>query len=115
MQVARPVVPLNGGLGIVIGVLSYNGTISFGLSGDPAILEDLAEFRVALEKSFRALRKATGAAKAAADKSAPAGKAAPRRKSRATKSKSAARKKPVAPKRKAAPRKKAGAAGNSAA
>ena len=44
MQVARPVVPLNGGLGIVIGVLSYNGTISFGLSGDPAIMDDLGEF-----------------------------------------------------------------------
>ena len=57
MQVARPVVPLNGGLGIVIGVLSYNGTISFGISCDPAIMEDLGEFRAALETSFNALVK----------------------------------------------------------
>ena len=115
MQVARPVVPLNGGLGIVIGVLSYNGTISFGLSGDPAILENLAEFRVSLEKSFRALVKSTGAGQAAAGKSAPVKKASPSRKARATKSKSAARKKPAASKRKAAVRKKTRAAGNSAA
>jgi WS/DGAT/MGAT family acyltransferase len=57
MQVARPVVPLNGGLGIVVGVLSYNGTISFGISADPAIMDDLGEFRAALETSFNALHK----------------------------------------------------------
>ncbi|MBW2422551.1 MAG: wax ester/triacylglycerol synthase family O-acyltransferase, partial [Deltaproteobacteria bacterium] len=60
MLLARPVVPLNGGLGLVIGVISYNGTISFGLSCDPAIVDDLGEFREMLEKSFRALAKATG-------------------------------------------------------
>jgi diacylglycerol O-acyltransferase len=70
MQVARPVVPLNGGLGIVIGVLSYNGTISFGLSADPAIMEDLAEFRQLLDKAFRALAKSTLTAPATAKKSA---------------------------------------------
>ncbi|MEH6569495.1 MAG: wax ester/triacylglycerol synthase family O-acyltransferase [Halioglobus sp.] len=59
MQVARPCVPLNGGLGIVIGVLSYNGTISFGLTGDPAIMDDLQEFREMLEKAFHALIKST--------------------------------------------------------
>ncbi len=57
MQVARPVVPLNSGLGVVVGVLSYNGTISFGLSGDPAIMDDLGEFREALQQSFDALIK----------------------------------------------------------
>jgi len=41
----------------VIGVLSYNGTISFGISCDPAIMEDLGEFRAALETSFNALVK----------------------------------------------------------
>ncbi|MEH6549125.1 MAG: wax ester/triacylglycerol synthase family O-acyltransferase [Pseudomonadales bacterium] len=61
MQVARPCVPLNSGLGVVIGVLSYNGTISFGLTGDPAIMEDLAEFREMLEKSYHALIKSTKA------------------------------------------------------
>jgi diacylglycerol O-acyltransferase len=100
MQVARPVVPLNSGLGITIGVLSYNGIISFGLSGDPAIMENIGEFRESLEKSFRALSKSVGAVE----------------KKRAAKSalksalKSAPRKAPVKKKtavRKAAPRKTA--------
>lgn len=106
MQVARPVVPLNGGLGIVIGVLSYNGTISFGLSGDPAIMQDLAEFREALEKSFRALIKSTAAQPPASDKPATA-KKAPARKSTTPKRKAAASRKTAAPKKKAAPKKNA--------
>jgi len=114
MQVARPVVPLNGGLGIVIGVLSYNGTISFGLSGDPAIMENLAEFRESLGKSYRALLKSTGAEQAAVDKAAPASKAPPKRKTTGTKRKTATRNKTVAPKRKAATRKQTTAAGNNA-
>jgi diacylglycerol O-acyltransferase len=64
MEVARPVVPLNGGLGIVIGVLSYNGTISFGLSGDPAIMEDLGAFREKLEASYAVLGRSVGTLKA---------------------------------------------------
>lgn len=82
MKVARPVVPLNGGLGIVIGVLSYNGTISFGISGDPAIMEDLGEFRVALETSFNALvRSVAKHAKTSTPKPAAKKKAAsPKRK-----------------------------------
>jgi WS/DGAT/MGAT family acyltransferase len=92
MLVARPIVPLNGGLGVVIGVLSYNNTISFGLSGDPAIMEDLGEFREMLEKSFHALVKAAGASKQKQAK-----KAAPK--------KVAAKKKPVV--RKVAPKKTA--------
>lgn len=55
MQRVRPVVPLNNELGLVIGVLSYNGTISFGLSGDPAIVDDMGEFREALAASFARL------------------------------------------------------------
>jgi hypothetical protein len=106
MQVARPVVPLNGGLGIVIGVLSYNGTISFGLSGDPAIMEDLAEFRGALEKSFRALIKSTAAQPPASNKAATA-KKVPARKSTTPKGKGAAPRKTAAPKKKAAPKKNA--------
>ncbi len=106
MQVARPVVPLNGGLGIVIGVLSYNGTISFGLSADPAIMEDLAELRQLLDKAFRALAKSTLAASATAKKSAqiknkttkrkkattPEAKTATARKKRPAKKKVAAKK-----------------------
>ena len=57
MLVARPVVPLNKGLGVVIGVLSYNGTISFGLSADPAIMDDLEELRDILHKAHRDLLK----------------------------------------------------------
>lgn len=104
MQVARPVVPLNSGLGVVIGVLSYNGTISFGLSGDPAIIDDLAEFRGALQASFARLQrsvarhrqaKADQQDKAAGEKKAAATAARPRRK--------------VAPKKKPAPQKAAAA------
>lgn len=87
MKVARPVVPLNGGLGIVIGVLSYNGTISFGISGDPAIMDDLGEFREALEASFNALiksvakhHKAKPEAPAVKKKAAPKRKAASKKK-----------------------------------
>jgi hypothetical protein len=108
MLVARPIVPLNGGLGVVIGVLSYNNTISFGLSGDPAIMEDLEEFREMLENSFHALVKAAGAskqkeAKKAAPKKAAASKKAGTRK--AAPKKAAAKKKPAA--RKVAPKKAA--------
>lgn len=111
MQVARPVVPLNRGLGIVIGVLSYNGTISFGLSADPAIMEDLVEFRQLLEKAFRRLAKSTSASKPASTtvprKSAPIKKktattrkrvASPKAKPAAARKKSPVKKKVVAKK-----------------
>ncbi len=76
MQVARPVVPLNSGLGIVVGVLSYNGTISFGISGDPAIMDDLGEFRQALENAFRRLQASIARQTAASGAKAPSGKPA---------------------------------------
>ena len=91
MKVARPVVPLNGGLGIVIGVLSYNGTISFGVSGDPAIMDDLGEFREALETSFQALVRSVAKyhkAKPATKAVSPKKKAAPKKKKAAAKRKS---------------------------
>ncbi len=69
MLVARPVVPLNSGLGIVVGVLSYNGIISFGISGDPAIMDNLGEYRVALEKSYTELAKLTGVATSSSKRS----------------------------------------------
>ena len=101
MQVIRPVVPLNSGLGIVIGVLSYNGTISFGLSGDPAIMDDLAEFREMLEKSFQALIKSVATleerkSKKSAPKKAPAKRPATVKKKAAVKKKVAAKKKSAA-------------------
>ena len=88
MQVARPCVPLNGGLGVVVGVLSYNGTISFGLSGDPAIMEDLSEFRENLEQSYHALIKSTKALETPVEKKAPA-----KKKATAVKKKTPAKKK----------------------
>lgn len=57
MLTARPIVPLNSGLGMVIGVLSYNGTISFGLNSDPAIIPDIGEFREQLARASKALVK----------------------------------------------------------
>jgi WS/DGAT/MGAT family acyltransferase len=117
MKVARPCVPISGGIGIVIGALSYNGTISFGLSADPAIMDDLTEFREMLEKSFHALVKSTKALDApkakkekapASKKAAPKKKAAPRKKA-APKTKIALKVK-AAPKKKTAPKKKAAVA-----
>lgn len=63
MLSARPIVPLNSGLGMVIGVLSYNGTISFGLNSDPAIIADISEFRELLERAYKALIKDAGPAR----------------------------------------------------
>ncbi len=104
MKVARPCVPLNSGLGLVIGVLSYNGTISFGLTGDPAIMDDLAEFREALDNSFKSLaRSVAKAAAAEAAKSEPVA----RKKTPVAKKKAPAKMKAPA-KKKAAARKTAG-------
>jgi diacylglycerol O-acyltransferase len=108
MLVARPIVPLNGGLGVVIGVLSYNNTISFGLSGDPAIMEDLGEFREMLEKSFHALVKAASTSKQKQAKKTAVKKVAAKKKPavrRVAPKKTAAKKRPAA--RKAAPKKPA--------
>jgi hypothetical protein len=107
MLVARPIVPLNGGLGVVVGVLSYDNTISFGLSGDPAIMEDLVEFREMLEKSYRALVTAASKpkrkrAQKAAPKKAGASRKTVARKKNSTVKKPAARKKPTARKKPAA-------------
>jgi WS/DGAT/MGAT family acyltransferase len=119
MQVARPIVPLNGGLGVVVGILSYNGVVAFGLSGDPAIMEDLKGFREMLDKSYHALIKAAAKSQkkpakkaivkkkpAAKMKAAPKKKAVPKTKS-AAKTKAAPKKKPAA--KKAPARKKAAA------
>ena len=60
----------------MVGVLSYNGTISFGISADPAIMDDLTEFREALQSSFEALVKSVAKHhKPAVDKPAPKKKA----------------------------------------
>jgi WS/DGAT/MGAT family acyltransferase len=112
MQVARPIVPLNGGLGVVVGILSYNGVVSFGLSGDPAIMADLKEFREMLEKSHRALIKAcaTSAGKPAR-KAAAKKKPTPRKKSvTKTTAKKKATAKKVPAKKKAPLKRKATAA-----
>ena len=112
MQVARPIVPLNSGLGVVVGILSYNGVVSFGLSGDPAIMEDLKGFREMLEKSYRALIKAAAKplkkpAKKAVPKKKAAVKAKPLPKKKAVAKKAPTRKKVPAKRKTAAAKKKA--------
>lgn len=93
MEIARPVVPLNGGLGVVIGVLSYNGTISFGLSGDPAIMDDLGEFRELLEKAFHSLAKSVAKAEKSKPTAQPVAKKPARKKAASPRRKPAANRK----------------------
>jgi diacylglycerol O-acyltransferase len=96
MQVARPCVPLNSGLGLVIGVLSYNGTISFGLTGDPAIMDDLAEFREALQKSFSTLARSVAKAQVAeAANAKPKAQAVKKAPAKARKAPAKAKKAPI--------------------
>ncbi|HEV3472815.1 MAG TPA: WS/DGAT domain-containing protein, partial [Actinomycetota bacterium] len=47
-----PVVPLSDNTAIVVGLLSYNGKIGFGLLGDFDAARDLAVFAEGLEKSI---------------------------------------------------------------
>jgi hypothetical protein len=50
-----PLAPLIDNMGISIGCLTYNGMLQWGLSADADRLPDLADFRLAIERSFAQL------------------------------------------------------------
>jgi len=57
-----PQAPLLEGMGLAIGVLSYNGRICFGLNADYDRVPDLADFTRLLRRSFASLARAGGVA-----------------------------------------------------
>ena len=52
MKEVYPVVPLSDNTAVCVGLLSYNGTIGFGLLGDFDAAPDLAELAEGIEKSI---------------------------------------------------------------
>ncbi len=69
MLASYPVVPLLEEMGIGIGVMSYNGSVFWGVTSDQDVVPDVGEFTRALVRSLAGVEKAA---------SAPA-KAAPRK------------------------------------
>jgi diacylglycerol O-acyltransferase len=63
MQRSYPVVPLLQGMGIGIGVMSYNGVLCWGITSDLDIVSDLRPFIKSLEKSIARVGKVAGLAK----------------------------------------------------
>ena len=55
-----PYVPIGGELALNCAILSYNGTVYFGFSGDAHITPDLGRFEKLLQSSFTELRDAAG-------------------------------------------------------
>ena len=55
-----PYGPLLENVGLVIGVLSYNGKFTWGFNADYDRLPDLIDFRVAIENAFERLAAAAG-------------------------------------------------------
>jgi len=98
------VVPLLEGMGLGIGVMSYNGTMFWGVTVDPDIVEDLDVFMAALGKSIKSVAKVAGLKQKANPTRRRA--AAPKKKTATRKKAAAAKKsKTPAPRRKAAGRK----------
>ncbi len=62
MQSIHPHVPLMGTLGLGIALFSYDGTISWGFTGDWDLVPDLHALVTATESSFQELRRAAGTA-----------------------------------------------------
>jgi diacylglycerol O-acyltransferase / wax synthase len=60
MQEVYPVLPLSGNTTIGVALLSYNGTIGFGLLGDYDTAPDLGELAEGIEKSIAELSAAAG-------------------------------------------------------
>jgi diacylglycerol O-acyltransferase / wax synthase len=58
MLEAFPYVPIVDGQGLTIGIVSYDGQLAFGLTGDRDLLPDLAVLAEAVEKSFAELAEA---------------------------------------------------------
>ena len=57
---AYPFVPIGGEMGINFGVLTYNGTMHAGFTGDAHAAPDLADMANCFRESFAALRSAAG-------------------------------------------------------
>jgi hypothetical protein len=57
MLEAFPIVPLTRNLTIVVGIVSYDGTLHFGLWADRDACEDLEVLAAGLEDAFGELRK----------------------------------------------------------
>lgn len=55
---AFPIVPLTRNLTVVVGIISYDGTLHFGLWGDRDACEDLEVFASGIEDAFADMRKA---------------------------------------------------------
>ena len=54
-----PQVPLIAGMGIAVGLMSYNGTICWGVTSDAEVVPDIEDFTAAIETSFTDLIEAT--------------------------------------------------------
>ena len=74
--------PLMQGMGLAIGVISYNGQVCWGFTADYDQVPDLAEFTAGVRRSFERLAEAAGVRVDGAQVSKPRRKAAPRRKAR---------------------------------
>ncbi len=57
MLEAYPIVPLTANLSVVVGILSYDGVLYFGLFGDRDACTDLEVFAAALDDSFAEMLK----------------------------------------------------------
>jgi len=55
-----PYVPVGGEMAVNCAILSYNGTVYFGLSGDAQAAPDLKRLEKLLEENFTGLRNAVG-------------------------------------------------------
>jgi hypothetical protein len=60
MLEAHPMVPLFPNLAAGIALLSYDGMLSWGFSGDWDLMPDLHDFVIAIEESFAELERAAG-------------------------------------------------------
>jgi WS/DGAT/MGAT family acyltransferase len=61
MLTTYPVVPLFHGLGLVVGLFSFNGGLFWGVNADWESIPDLHDFIVALERSFEELQQSAAA------------------------------------------------------
>jgi diacylglycerol O-acyltransferase len=60
LQYILPQVPLLPGMGIGVGLMSYNGSVCWGLTADAQLVPDVEDFGDALEASFAELCGAYG-------------------------------------------------------
>ena len=60
MLSAYPYVPIGGEMGVNCAVLSYNGTVYFGFTGDVHAVPDLHKFPKFVDESFAELKRAVG-------------------------------------------------------